>query len=125
MFMAKKKKQREDFSTLGELSHNPFGSLGDKFGVAPGAVELSKKKEQKEKEAQPMLLVRMEKRRSGKMVTCIYHLQGDRKALLKKLKRSLATGGTISEDVVEIQGDFRERTTTFLKAEGFKVRQGN
>lgn len=122
--MAKKKKQREDFSTLGELSHNPFGNLGDRFGVAPAPSEIPSAI-QKEKETQPMLLVRMEKRRSGKMVTCIYHLKGDRKALLKKLKRKLATGGTVGEEAIEVQGDFRERTVALLKAEGFKVRQGN
>src|SRR5438105_224243 len=61
-------------------------------------------------------LLRDRKSRGGKTVTMIAGLRGsasDLEALASDLKRACGTGGTLRGDVIEIQGEFRDR----LKAE--------
>ena len=122
--MAKKNKNRIDFSQMSELKQNPFAQLGSQFGIqasddtpspAPAAQPASTNE-------QPMLTLRKEKRKSGKLVTCILHLQSGHKDVLSKLKKKLAVGGTVSGDVVELQGDVRERAAQHLIAMGYKIR---
>ena len=122
--MAKKKKERIDLSDSGSLSQSPFASLGVQFGVKPGAEEKPQEQKQTKSMPQPMLLVRKEKRAKGKVVTRIFHLANDHKAMLKKLKARLGTGGSIEDDVLELQGDCVEKVADVLQNEGFKVRKG-
>lgn len=66
----------------------------------------------------------VEKRKKGKMVTAIRGLSAegnDLPALLTRLKNSCGSGGTIDEDVLEIQGDHLERLKTLLGEIGYKV----
>ena len=55
------------------------------------------------------VIVRLDRKgRGGKSVTVIEGLQisqQDKKALLKKLKAGIGTGGTVKEGALEIQGD--------------------
>jgi len=46
----------------------------------------------------------------------------DLKALAKKLKQECGTGGTIKGDVIEIQGEQRERIAVVLRTLGYKVK---
>ena len=124
--MAKKKTKKIQFETMEPLGHNPFASLGHKLSVSPKPDDSSHSHPIEEKnQTQPILMVRMEKRKKGKMVTCIYHLIQDQQDLLKTLKKKLGTGGTVVEGRLELQGDRREKLPDVLAEMGFKVRLGN
>ena len=70
-------------------------------------------------------LLRDRKSRGGKTVTLITGLSGTPgalAALASDLKRLCGTGGTLRGDVVEIQGDFRERLRIELERRGYTVK---
>ncbi len=63
--------------------------------------------------------------RNGKTVTVIRGLPERGAALearVAKMKRLCGAGGTLKGDVVEIQGDHRERLAEHLRAAGFTVK---
>ncbi|WP_371379553.1 stress response translation initiation inhibitor YciH [Thalassotalea aquiviva] len=65
------------------------------------------------------------KGRKGKGVVTISGLglgPKELKALAKKLKQTCGTGGTVIDEVIEIQGDKRELIKSTLEKEGFKVK---
>lgn len=70
--------------------------------------------------------IRREKKgRGGKTVTVIMNLQltaEDSKALATALKKACGTGGVVKEDVIEIQGDVREKVAAELQKQGYKVK---
>lgn len=72
------------------------------------------------------LKVRLEKNgRGGKSVTVVFELpQNDAyfKELEKKLKAHCGTGGAYKNNMIEIQGDHRQKIKTFLEKLGFKVK---
>jgi len=65
-------------------------------------------------------------RRAGKFVTVIAGLDpdaSDLRSLLSELKKSLATGGTISSGAeVELQGDHQSRIVDLLKSRGYPAK---
>jgi translation initiation factor 1 len=66
--------------------------------------------------------IRMEMRRFGKPATVIEGIKmsdKDMHELSSKLKRALATGGTVKDGVVILQGDHRESAAKMLKEQGF------
>ena len=71
-------------------------------------------------------LVRREtKGRKGKGVVTISGLGLETsalKSLAKKLKKTCGTGGTVVNEVIEIQGDKRDEIKSVLEKEGFKVK---
>jgi translation initiation factor 1 len=70
-------------------------------------------------------LLRDRKGRGGKTVTLITGLSGSAAvltALASDLKRMCGTGGTFRGDVLEIQGDFRDRLQAELERRGYTVR---
>jgi translation initiation factor 1 len=70
-------------------------------------------------------LLRDRKGRGGKTVTLITGLSGSPAvltALASDLKRMCGTGGTYRGDVLEIQGDFRDRLQAELERRGYTVR---
>src|SRR5437764_12606289 len=70
-------------------------------------------------------LLRDRKGRGGKTVTLIAGLSGSPAALAalaSDLKRLCGTGGTLRGDVVEIQGDHRDRLRTELERRGYTVK---
>ena len=70
-------------------------------------------------------LLRDRKSRGGKTVTLITGITGGPStlgSLLSELKRLCGTGGTLRNDVLEIQGDFRERLRTELERRGYTVK---
>ncbi len=85
-----------------------------------------KKKSYKTTASDGFALVRREtKGRKGKGVVAISGLGLDinaLKELAKKLKKTCGTGGTVVNEVIEIQGDKREVIKTILEKEGFKVK---
>ena len=71
------------------------------------------------------LLCKYEKRK-GKPVTVIEGYNGadsDFKILAKELKTYLGVGGTIKDDTILIQGDYRDTIMQLLKEKGFKVKR--
>jgi translation initiation factor 1 len=65
------------------------------------------------------------KGRKGKGVVTISGLGLDAKALkelAKKLKKNCGSGGSVVDEVIEIQGDKRDEIKTVLEKSGFKVK---
>ncbi|MFZ3137234.1 MAG: translation initiation factor [Thermodesulfovibrionales bacterium] len=77
--------------------------------------------------SQQRISVRLERKgRGGKSVTLIEGLQisaKDREALLKQLKTRIGTGGSLKNDVLEIQGDHRETIIMLLHEMGYKSKR--
>jgi len=76
-------------------------------------------------EKQTAYLHRESKGRGGKVVTLIKNLQltpADLKALGRELKRLCGTGGAIKQDVIEIQGEHRQKIAAHLQKRGYKVK---
>jgi translation initiation factor 1 len=74
---------------------------------------------------QTAYLHRESKGRGGKTVTLVKNLvlsPKDMKALAKVLKQACGSGGTIKSEVIEIQGDHRERIAKLLEKVGYKVK---
>lgn len=70
------------------------------------------------------LTIRTERRRYDKPVTIVEGLDPrdvDVSELASKLKRQLATGGTVNEGAIELQGDHRNRVAELLRDEGYTV----
>lgn len=68
--------------------------------------------------------ITVDKRRYGKVMTIIDGLDSselDLEALLTKLKKKCASGGTIKEGKIELQGDHREKVKETLEEMGFMV----
>ena len=63
--------------------------------------------------------------RGGKTVTVIYDLPSNTaflKDLAQELKRTCGTGGAVSENTVELQGDLRDRVREMLTKKGWTVK---
>ncbi len=73
------------------------------------------------------LRVFLDKRhRKGKAVTIVEGFNGtgkDLKSLGKELKQRCGVGGTVKNNVILIQGDFRNKITEELIKKGYKVKQ--
>ncbi len=64
--------------------------------------------------------VRTEKKKFGKLVTLVSGFQGvDLKTVAKGLKQELACGGTMKNDVIELQGDHSKNAKRALSKLGF------
>ena len=69
--------------------------------------------------------VQVEKRKRGKVVTVIRGLPllgNDLPGLLTTLKTKCGAGGTLKDDVLEIQGNHLEAVRSSLRSIGFQVR---
>ena len=74
---------------------------------------------------QTVYLHRDSKGRGGKAVTLVKKLvltENDLKELAKRLKQLCGSGGTVKDDVIEIQGEHREKIADELKKMGYKVK---
>ena len=71
------------------------------------------------------ILCRFEKRR-GKPHTVLQGYTGadeDFKKLARELKTTLGVGGSVKDDCIVIQGDFRDRIIEILQEKGFKTKR--
>jgi translation initiation factor 1 len=70
--------------------------------------------------------LRLEKKgRGGKTATVVYDLPSNGpflKDLAQELKRACGTGGTVSENTIELQGDLRDRVREILLKKEFVVK---
>ena len=74
---------------------------------------------------QTIYLHRDSKGRGGSSVTLLKNLilsQEDIKKLAKRLKQVCGSGGTVKGDIIEIQGEHREKIAEELKKMGYKVK---
>lgn len=60
------------------------------------------------------------KRRFGKMVTVISGIESDTKEIAKKLKEEFACGGTVKNNMIELQGDHGKKVKNKLVEFGFE-----
>ena len=68
--------------------------------------------------------VRTEKRRFGKLATIVTGLEGvDIKDIAKRLKEKLACGGTVKNNIVELQGNHKGKVKPILVELGFSPEQ--
>ncbi|HID25403.1 MAG TPA: stress response translation initiation inhibitor YciH [Thermoplasmata archaeon] len=68
--------------------------------------------------------IKIDKRRYGKTMTIVDGLDPndtDMKALVSKLKAICASGGTIKDGKIELQGDHRNKVKEYLESIGFIV----
>jgi translation initiation factor 1 len=73
---------------------------------------------------QTAYLHRESKGRGGKVVSLVKNLQLNEKdldALAKKLKQACGAGGAVKDEVIEIQGDNRERIAEVLNKLGYRT----
>lgn len=73
------------------------------------------------------LFFKFEKRK-GKPVTLIGPFQikkDEANALLKKIKKSLGSGGSYKEEFMEFQGDCKNRLRDLFAKEGFRFKAGH
>ena len=73
-------------------------------------------------EQEELIRIRLEKRKWGREVTIIEGLKMDDarlKKLAKELKSKLATGGTVKNGRIELQGDHRSRVKEILEEMGY------
>jgi len=74
---------------------------------------------------QTAYLHRESKGRGGKAVTLVKNLtltEVDMKSLAKKLKAVCGSGGTVKGNIIEIQGEHREKIAAALEKMGYKVK---
>lgn len=74
--------------------------------------------------AEQRLSVRVDERTYGKAMTIVEGFDEssvDVSDLASTLKRKLATGGTVDDGRIELQGDHRERVRDVLEDEGYTV----
>lgn len=65
-------------------------------------------------------------KRKGKPITLLEGYDGaakDFKLLAKELKTKLSVGGSIKNETIIIQGDYRDKIMEILKEKGFKVKR--
>lgn len=70
-------------------------------------------------------LKRESKGRGGKEVTLVTGIAlaaPQLKELARELKQLCGTGGTVKEQMIEIQGEHRDKIKPFLEKKGFKVK---
>lgn len=73
---------------------------------------------------QQKISISVDKRRYGKMMTVVYGIdphEMDLNGLITKLKKICASGGTIKDGKIELQGDHRDKVKEALEKMGFMV----
>jgi translation initiation factor 1 len=88
---------------------NPFQDEQHETGTLP-------------KEKQKLRVLLDKKQRAGKVVTLVTGFVGkdeDLQALGKELKTKCGAGGSVKDGEILIQGDYRDKVTTWLKGWGY------
>ncbi len=70
-------------------------------------------------------VVRLEKRRKGKIVTTVTGLDpvaSDLESIARRLRTLCGAGGSVAEGVIQVQGEHRERVGGALRSMGYGVK---
>jgi translation initiation factor 1 len=108
------------------LVYSTSGSVCPKCGWPADRCVCSRTTAQQSVPSRVVARLRIEKSgRGGKTVTVVYDLPRNGeflRTLARELKQACGTGGSATEDTVEIQGDHRERIRPLLVAKGWIVK---
>ncbi len=111
---------------MGNVYSTGVGRICPKCGWPANNCQCSSTISEEPVPAKVVAKLRLEKKgRGGKTVTVVYDLPRNSaflKELSQELKRTCGTGGTATEDSVELQGDVRERVRMALQKKGFTVK---
>lgn len=91
----------------------------------PSEAESNKKKPSEIWLQDDPIICKYEKRK-GKPITILEGYNGaesDFKMLAKELKTTLSVGGTVKNDKIILQGDYRDRIMDILVKKGFRVKR--
>jgi len=69
--------------------------------------------------AKQKIRIDITKRSFGKLVTTVSGIETDTKEIAKQLKEEMACGGTVKNNVIELQGDHSRKVRERLIALGF------
>lgn len=112
-----KKKKTNDLSALG----------GMVYSTNPGADFSSEEEQESLKPSEQELEAHFERKgRGGKTAVIIKGFEGpenELKDLAKALKNHCATGGSVKDGEIIIQGGMRDKAMDFLKKEGYRVKR--
>ncbi len=75
---------------------------------------------------EPIICKYEKKGRNGKPVTILENYNGseeDLKKLAKEIKSKLGVGGSVKDDTIVIQGNYRDKIMEILKNKGFTVKR--
>jgi len=114
-----------DLNIGADFAKKTSGGFEDEWNLVEGKKVLSKK--ELIAPEKHFLLFKFEKRK-GKPVTLIgpFHIKKDEaNILLKKIKKSLGSGGNYKEEFMEFQGDCKERLRELFTKEGFRFKSGH
>ncbi|TDF39898.1 stress response translation initiation inhibitor YciH [Alteromonadaceae bacterium M269] len=95
------------------------------YSTGVGKITEPKPKEVIDKGDGIVRIKRETKGRKGKGVTTVHGLgmaQSELKKLCSELKKTCGTGGAVKDNVIEIQGDNREKIKSSLEKRGLKVK---
>jgi translation initiation factor 1 len=108
----------------GLSAENPFSGLGS-LDLPPGPAPAPEIAPEPVKRRETLLLRRLKAGKGGKVVTEVSGFKcdpGTRTRLLKELQAGLGTGGTHKGQVLELQGECREKVKPLLEARGYTVK---
>lgn len=122
------RKKRVDYQSS-DLHNNPFGTLDIQFS-SEALEQFRNEEDQLDKSSGfsgGVVKVRLEKKgRGGKSVTVFYGFEKEQDGkipdLLNELKKALATGGKLTDEGIELQGDLRKKGSDWLISQGYKVK---
>ncbi|MBI1319949.1 MAG: translation initiation factor [Candidatus Hydrogenedens sp.] len=103
------------------MTDNPFAALAPQRDALPAGPAPEPKEPAQQAEAWRVARtrkggwpLRLEKRSGGKVVTVLSQVTAGRDALLAALKKHCASGGRMTDDGLELQGDHVAKAAAFL-----------
>ena len=115
--------------TFGLPQHDEFNQMLNRPGYRSNPVTVSKDQDEGFEDIlaeldreEARVKIRLEMRRFGLPTTVIEGIKmsdKDLHELNSKMKRALATGGTVKDGIMILQGDHRENAAKMLKENGF------
>ena len=78
------------------------------------------------KQSQDEPIICKYEKRKGKLITILENFKinnSELKIIAKDLKKSLSVGGTVKENYIIIQGDYRDKIMKILNSKGFETKR--